>query len=134
MDPTEKIDRKKIIENFKQIQKEDTERTQKEINDFNTKIKEETKMRIISYQNEFLLEIKIQDIKLIKIYTFATNYFETNYFSIENFEGICYTIEYNNGEITDIKHITEKIFNILYTKPHFIEFCDGYNIIHFLHI
>jgi hypothetical protein len=81
-----------------------------------------------------LSSINFNDIKSITkyheswylIYNFDTNANEVNY---------SYTIEYNNGLITDKKEINKKVFKILYTKPHFIKFNDdddGIEVIYFV--
>ena len=95
--------------------------------------KNEIKNDIINKQQEFLSSINFDDIKIIIKYNeFIYPIVCVNpEYDIYNNQ-ITYSIEYKNGLITDKKEIIKKVFSILYTKPHFIEFIDDLEIIHFL--
>ena len=97
------------------------------------KNKNEIKNDIINKQQEFLSSINFDDIKIIIKYNeFIYPIVCVNpEYDIYNNQ-ITYSIEYKNGLITDKKEIIKKVFSILYTKPHFIEFIDDLEIIHFL--
>ena len=102
------------------------------INDEN---KEEIKIDIANKQIQFLATINFDDIKIITIHKEFTYtiYCLDHEYDVYN-QQIIYSIEYNNGIITDKKEINKKVFSILYTKLHFIEFIDDIEIIHFYKI
>lgn len=158
----QKINRHEIIKNFHKMRKEYNEKEKEsEIEILNQlKIKEneieketeflkqsikdrkklnlefnknEIKNDIINKQQEFLSSINFDDIKIIIKYNeFIYPIVCVNpEYDIYNNQ-ITYSIEYKNGLITDKKEIIKKVFSILYTKPHFIEFIDDLEIIHFL--
>jgi hypothetical protein len=135
----QKINRQEIIEKFHQMRKEDEQKEKieqelhKSIDEGNCLVK--VKMDIINRQQNFLSSINFDDIKIVTIhneFSCGLSYVDTNY-DIYNHH-ITYSIEYNNGLVTKKKDIIKKVFRILYTKPHFVEFIDDIEIIHFVKI
>ena len=96
---------------------------------------EKLKIDIINRQENFLSSINFDDIKKVTIHNEFSYllFYSEPYYNIYNYQ-ITYSIEYNNGLVTEKKDIIKKVFSILYTKPHFIEFLDDIEIIHFVKI
>lgn len=126
------MNRREIIENFHQMRKEESNIKKKDEEASFAKLK----MDITNRQQTFLSSINFEDVKTI------TKHNESSYllfsddsnYDIYNHQ-ITYSIEYNNGLVTKKKDIIKKVFLILYTKAHFIEFLDDdIEIIHFVKI
>lgn len=125
------MNRQEIRNNFLQMRKEEIINIQKAKE--NEK-KEKIKIDITNRQKEFLSSINFYDIKSITIHTeeiiYLILYLDLDYDIYNNL--VLYSIEYNNGLITEKKEITKKVFEILYTKQHYIEFFDNIKIMHFI--
>ena len=77
------------------------------------------KLKIL--QHEFMATMNLPNIKSIAIY------------SEDSCDMVDYRIE-TNTHVFRKEQIEKKIFEILYTEPHYIEFLDGIKIIHFIHL
>ena len=135
----QKINRHEIIEKFHQMRKEDAEKKINEESNIKKKDEEASleklKIDITNRQQNFLSSINFDDVKTITKHnesSYLLFYDDSNY-DIYNHQ-ITYSIEYNNGLVTKKKDIIKKVFSILYTKAHFIEFLDDIEIIHFVKI
>jgi hypothetical protein len=133
---TEKEQDKEIIEQIKiknkeKIVQESSKESSKELSKEKIKIK----IDIANRQQKFLSDINFNDVKTITKhgeFSCLVMCFDSEH-DIYN-KQITYTIEYNNGLLTEKREIVKKVFEILYTKLHFIEFIDDIEIIHFVKI
>lgn len=126
------MNRQEVIERWKRMKQEEDEIKCKAFEAEKELIKTTRLKHIAELQNKFLSEInftRVKSIKIIETYSLLVLRSNPEDNIYDNF--VKYEMKYKDDTLTGMKEAYEFVFEILYTKPHSIEFVGKTKFIHF---